>query len=283
MAEKITLFLTLTLVGLLSIAGTATATELPIPPRMQETPVWCWVAVGQMTFEFFGVPNVNPAGDYQCGVIGLLAAGTIREDCAYRCENCVVPAGSKDGVIRMIEDYPARVAYVGDEDVPRLTVRYRARPLDEDTLMEAIDRETPVIAGISPSGRPGPWATSQHVALIVGYDSDDEGDVQLLVNDPFPFAGANPYIQAGGDANGDGSYWISYRAFRARLDWAESFVVAQSGTIRATPKGDFCCFVSPFGADSCPLNLSGRLPLGAQCTCTYPPSARFFGRVCSPF
>lgn len=46
---------------------------LPVPPRYQETPVWCWVAVGEMVFRYYGIPNMNGPGNYQCGVIGALA------------------------------------------------------------------------------------------------------------------------------------------------------------------------------------------------------------------
>jgi len=256
------------------------AEELYITPRQQETYVWCWVAVGQMVFEHYEVPNVNPGGDYQCGIIGLLAAGTMRHDCAFRCQNCTVPAGSAAGVKNMIEEYPKRVAAVGDEDVPRLQVSYFSRALSFEGIRDEIDDGHPIIAGISPSGRPSRWTSSQHVALIVGYEEGDD-DERVLVNDPYPFAANNPYVAAGGENNGDGSYWISFRTFRDRLDWAESFVVKDVGTWRATPKGNYCCFVGPYGADACPLNLSGSLPLGSPCTCTYP-AARFAGRVCNP-
>jgi len=267
-------------VVLLFVCGQVSAEDLNITPRVQETYVWCWVAVGEMVFEHFDVPNVNPGGDYQCGIIGLLAVGTMRQDCAFRCQNCTVPAGSAAGVRNMIEDYPRRVAAVGDEDVPHLAVTYRHSALPFDSVKNEIDDEHPVIAGISPSGRPSMWASSQHVALIVGYD-DDSDEPRLLVNDPYPFSTANPYLAAGAESNGDGSYWISYSSFRDHLHWAESFAVRKIGMIAAVPKGGYCCFLGPYGADSCPLNLSGRLPLGSVCTCTYP-AARFTGRVCNP-
>lgn len=260
--------------------GRGYAEDLNITPRVQETYVWCWVAVGEMVFEHFDVPNVNPGGDYQCGIIGLLAAGTMRQDCAFRCQNCTVPAGSAAGVRNMIEEYPRRVAAVGDEDVPRLAATYHSGALPFNSVRREIDDGHPVIAGISPSGRPSPFAGSQHVALIVGYN-DESDQTRLLVNDPYPFAASNPYVSVGAEPNGDGSYWIDYAAFRDRLHWAESFAVRQTGMIAAVRKGDYCCFLGPYGADSCPLNLSGHLPLGSLCTCTYP-GARFTGRVCNP-
>lgn len=258
------------------------ASDLGITPRIQETYVWCWVAVGQMVFEHFDIPNVNPAGDYQCGIVGLLAVGTIREDCAYRCQNCTVPAGSATSIVRMIEDYPKRVAFVGNNEVPRLRATYLTRALSIRDLKEELDNERPIIAGISPSGRPARWVNSEHVALIVG--TDDTADRELLlVNDPYPFGSGwpNPYERAGAVNNGNGSYWISYSAFLQRLQWHESILVRQIGVIPATPKGDGCCFVGPYGRDFCPLNLTGPLPLGTICTCNYP-AARFVGKVCNP-
>jgi Peptidase_C39 like family len=268
------LILALTAFSLPALAG-----DLSITPRTQETYVWCWVAVGQMVFEYYDVPNVNPGGDYQCGIIGLLAAGTMRNDCAFRCQNCTVPAGSSSGVIQMIEEYPRRVAAVGDEDVAKLRARH-VGTLSPSGVRDEIEAEHPIIAGISPSGRPPSWAGSQHVALIVGYDDDDESDFKLLINDPYPFAGDNPYERAGAAANGDGSYTISYAAFRDRLNWRESYVVVKTGTYQAVRKGDACCFIGPYGRDACPL-VTGRLPIGSTCTCVYP-AARFIGRVCEP-
>jgi len=180
----------------------------------------------------------------------------------------------------MIEDYPRRVAVVSDDEVPRLSVSYGRTALTFARVQREIDNRHPIIAGISPSGKPPAWASSQHVALIVGYD-DDGDEPRLLVNDPYPFTTPNPYAAADAESNGDGSYWISYDRFRDSLNWRESFVVSQVGTYRPTPKGDYCCFIGPYGPDACPLNLSGRLPLGSPCICTYP-AARFAGRVCNP-
>lgn len=267
-----------TLVFVAFISMNSHANTLGIRPVRQGTAVWCWVAVGQMVFEHFGVPNVNPAGDYQCGIVGLLAAGTIRHDCAYRCQNCSVPAGHHSTVQRMISDYPERVAFVTGEQVSRLRSGYSPSALSAERLIAELDDDRPLIAGISPSGAPS-GATSQHVALIVGYVEEDE--LMLLVNDPYPFGSQNPYRWAGGQSNGDGSYWISYESFRRRLGWRESITVRRTGVIDPPRMGDHCCFVGPFGLDACPMNLSGRLPLGSPCTCTYP-AARFVGRVCNP-
>jgi hypothetical protein len=274
--------LTILLVVALLFAGlSVNGGELDITPRLQETYVWCWIAVGQMLFEYYGIRNVNPAGDYQCGIVGLLAVGTGRQDCAYRCQNCTVPAGSANSVVRMIEDYPSRVAAVGGEAVPRLVATYLRSSLSRTSVEREIDAGHPFIAGISPSGRPGPWAASQHVALVVGYSENERGTFLILVNDPYPFMQENPYLAAGAIRNGGGAYWIPLDAFANLLNWRETILARQSGTIQPTPKGTRCCFTGPYGGDSCPLNLSGPLPLGAPCTCTYS-NVWFAGRVCSP-
>ncbi|HKS23972.1 MAG TPA: C39 family peptidase [Thermoanaerobaculia bacterium] len=255
--------------------------ELDVTPRLQETYVWCWIAVGQMLFEYYDVPNVNPAGDYQCGIVGLLAVGTWRQDCAYRCQNCTVPAGSANGVVRMVEDYPARVAAVGGEAVPRLAATYLHNSLSRTAVEREIDAGRPFIAGISPGGRPAPWASSQHVALVVGYRNDDQGTFLLLVNDPYPFTAQNPYLAAGAFRSGGGAYWVPIDAFVNGLNWRETILVRRNGTIEPVRRGTRCCFVGPYGGDSCPLNLSGPLPLGSPCTCSYS-NVWFSGRVCNP-
>lgn len=66
---------------------------LPVPAVPQQASEWCWAAVSQMVFQYFGVPSVSPLGDYQCGVVGLVALGTPAEICGYICRTCNVPAG----------------------------------------------------------------------------------------------------------------------------------------------------------------------------------------------
>ena len=195
--------------------------ELSISPVMQRTPVWCWVAVGEMVFEHFGVPNVNPVGEYQCGVIGAMAGPY--HPCWSDCTRCVVPAGSPQNITNMLLQYPRIAGQLTRDSIRGVRSHHRARSLTVEEIKEELDNDRPIIAGISPSGVTGPFA--QHVALIIGYEEDDDS-ITLTVNDPYPYQyvgnRADPYVRAGGDG-GDGQYRISYDDFRRRLVWSESF------------------------------------------------------------
>jgi hypothetical protein len=199
---------------------------LPITPVVQQTQVWCWVAVGEMIFRYLGIPNVNPAGVYQCGIIGALAADQygMSHPCTFDCTQCVVPAGTEAWVRAMLERYPVVVQSIGLR-APSLASQHEPTALSADMLAAEIDGGYPVVAGISPFGSTG--GVSAHVALIVGYERDAGGGLVLKVNDPYPFdmMGANPYVAAGGreDGFGAGSYWIGYDDFVTHLQWAESF------------------------------------------------------------
>src|ERR1700759_4403447 len=74
--------------------------DLSIDPVMQNTPVWCWLAVGEMVFKYFDVPNVNPAGIYQCGIIGTIAGPY--SPCWSDCTRCVVGAGQASNITNML-------------------------------------------------------------------------------------------------------------------------------------------------------------------------------------
>lgn len=192
---------------------------------MQQTPVWCWLAVGEMVFEHYGVPNINPAGIYQCGVIGGIAGPA--SPCWRDCRLCIVPAGSMAAIQNMLRTYPLVARQLsGDTSITPIASEAKSRQLFENEIKEEIDNDRPIIAGINPTGFAFP-GVSQHVALIVGYEEND-GDLVLTINDPFPFdlgsfSGLrNPYIAAGGQSFGDGSYEIEYGDFRRNLRWNTS-------------------------------------------------------------
>jgi hypothetical protein len=207
-----------------AVAGQAGV--LPVTPVVQQTAVWCWVAVGEMIFRYLNIPNVNPAGIYRCGIIGALAADQygLSHPCTFDCTQCVVPAGSEAWIRKMLERYPVVVRALG-RSAPFLASEHDPGPLSPAMLAEEIDGGYPVVAGISPFG--GNAGGSAHVALIVGYQRDAGNRLVLKVNDPYPFdmTGANPYTAAGGreDGFGAGSYWIGYETFVTRLRWAASF------------------------------------------------------------
>ena len=196
--------------------------ELSISPVVQRTPVWCWVAVGEMVFEHFGIPNVNPVGEYQCGIIGSLAGPY--HPCWGDCTRCVVPAGNPQNITNMLSMYPRIAGQLTRQSIRGISSRRTLRALTMEQIKGELDNDRPIIAGVSPAGVTGPFA--QHVALIIGYEEDEDDRVTLIVNDPYPYqyAGnrADPYLLAGGQG-GNGQYRISYDSFRRRLAWSESF------------------------------------------------------------
>jgi hypothetical protein len=203
----------------------ARSESLGISPRLQETPVWCWVTVLQMVFEHYDEPNVNPVGNYQCGIIGVLAGPY--DICFRDCSRCIRGARSISEIKWAISAYPTRVKQLFPQaEVKYLDGRTRYSPLSSETIKEEIDAGRPVITGISFSG--SPRISSEHVALIVGYDEDEDGNLILEVNDPFPYDAPalgileNPYVKAGGEDNYDGSFNIKYNDFRTNFYWRET-------------------------------------------------------------
>lgn len=203
--------------GLLDASGLPAQSRvvLTIPPVYQQTPVWCWAAVGEMVFEHYGVGNINPAGNFQCGIIALL-----HPVCSANCFNCIVPAGSLATMRNMLTQYPEVAANITGVQA-RITTSVRRGPLSIQELKTEIDADRPIVAGISPSGYQPKAGVSEHVALVVGYHGD-----RLIVNDPFPFVSqyfaSDPYLRAGGQRVGRGQYSISYDAFVERLQWREA-------------------------------------------------------------
>jgi hypothetical protein len=217
---SVTLIICLIMGAALPPAARAFDAELSISPVVQRTPVWCWVAVGEMVFEHFSIPNVNPVGEYQCGIIGALAGP--RHPCWGNCTQCIVPAGNPQNITNMLSQYPRIAGQLTGESIRGIRSRRVTRALTVQQIKEELDNDRPIIAGISPAGVTGPFA--QHVALIIGYE-EDRNSVTLIVNDPYPYQyvgnRADPYLLAGG--GGNGQYRISYDNFRRRLAWSESF------------------------------------------------------------
>lgn len=263
------------------------ASDLAIDPVQQSTPVWCWAAVGEMVFEHYGVANINPARDFQCGIIALL-----HPVCDQNCYNCQVPAGSLSTMNNMLKQYPSFASRVTRTST-RLRTLARTTSISLSQVRREIDNGRPVVAGISPSGY-SVGGVSQHVALIVGYDESD-----LIVNDPFPFghADGDPYIAAGATATEPGQYVIAYRSFVDRLRWRETiYGIRCSGS--DCVGGEVDDSIPEPAPSPRPTTRYGRscatpvtrcgpfydqpaLPLGSSCWCqtTYGPSS---GQVVTP-
>lgn len=248
------------------------AHDLGIAPDMQQTFVWCWLAVGEMIFRHYGVPETPNGETYQCGIVQSISIATNMSRCAGDCSLCVVPAAGARDFVGMLADYPRRAAVLTGEPAPRVfaTVAGVLRPSE---VRDEIDAGNPVVAGINPDRRPAvTFQAPAHVALIVGY-TETKGALLLRVNDPFPYpAPANPYPLAGGKMLQPGSYEIAYDAFERLLAWRESYLVRAAGRHAprgsgSTPRAQTAICTTPAGA----CRLPASQPEGSPCSC---PDAR---------
>ncbi|WP_072038966.1 C39 family peptidase [Flavihumibacter solisilvae] len=192
---------------------------LDIDPVYQQTQQWCWVSCGEMVFKYYDICSINPVGDYQCGIIALL-----HPQCDYNCYSCVVSAGTTQRIINMFKQYPAYARSICGSYRSSITCTEYYGALSTASIMASIDDDMPILAGVNPSGRASSYE-SEHACLIIGYMIDDDDEVTLIVNDPYPYdrmGVRNPYYEAGGDELQLGQYEIEYYAFRRQLAWNRS-------------------------------------------------------------
>lgn len=193
------------------------AEDLGIPPVAQETPMWCWAASGQMVLQYYGFPNLNPQGNYQCGVVG--SQGGI---CFGNCGACLQGGGTMQRIVGVFRSYQALAAtYFGFVDTdfnPHAT-----GPLNAIQIAKFINDGDPIIAGITPDGVPYPdgWGMSRHAVVIVGYEDGDA--FEIIINDPYPYSPGNiPYLSAGATELQPGQYLISLSTFRSVFHYSDS-------------------------------------------------------------
>lgn len=194
--------------------------RLKLRPVAQQTAVWCWAAVSEMVLKHYRFPSLNPAGNYQCGIVGSLGGV-----CGVNCGACVTPIGSTYQMSHVIARYQDLSDYFQRHHQGR---HFHVSPtgrLSPSEIVDEIDEGDPVVAGISPSGMGAyyPPSMSEHVALVVGYRKSGRG-FQVLVNDPMPYAymGYDPYRAVGAKRTRQGQYWIDYGAFVHRLAYKDS-------------------------------------------------------------
>ncbi len=196
---------------------------LQAQPTLQQTPVWCWAASAEMVFKYYGLPNINPVGNYQCGLIAAWFAGT---PCAVDCSLCVVAIGAMSSMQQVINGYGPYVQSIGYHSRV-LSSALVFRPLSKLELATEISSGRPVIVGINPGGGFALPNASQHVAVVVGYDYT-AGKQSVILNDPFPFQFTpynqypNPYVTAGGSQVGIGRYSLPYDLLISKLVWANT-------------------------------------------------------------
>ena len=202
------------------VTGSGSKT-LSIPPVVQQTIVWCWAATAEMIFRYYGLPSLNPARGYQCGIV---AAAFNSTPCFLDCTlpMCQIGAGPVSNMKLVIDQYGF---FAGTRN---LTSELTFSPLSMDRVVAEIDAGRPILAGISPEGLALP-NISQHAVLIVGYEINGSAPPRVVVNDPFPYwlpqfwVQPNPYLLYGGAQHGSLGQWIiPHSTFTSSLRWANT-------------------------------------------------------------
>lgn len=217
-------FLAAILLGLLLAARQAPAADsadLGIAPVVQQTPQWCWAAAAEMVLTYYGYPNLNPTGDYQCGIVA--AQGGV---CADNCGFCLSGGGSTQRIAAVIRQYSELAHALTGAHVAGFDPR-TAGILSEAQIARAIDRRAPLLAGITPQGYAPPpgQGLSQHDVVIEGYERRG-GVFSVIVNDPYPFPPGvpPPYLFVGGELRQPGQYVVPYRAFLRDLRYGNTIL-----------------------------------------------------------
>jgi hypothetical protein len=192
---------------------------LSIVPMAQQTPVWCWAASAEMVLRYYGLPLLNPSGNYQCGIVAAYYGPN--SSCYSNCFTCISPIGAMSNLQLLINNY----GVVANQFFPSrvLSSRLVFSALTFSQLAAEINSNRPVVAGISPQNYSYP-NFSQHFVVIIGFDTAG-GVSSLIVNDPFPYAAAmtpDPYIQAGARQLQAGRYSIPYTTFLNQMNWGNT-------------------------------------------------------------
>jgi hypothetical protein len=199
----------------------ASSQTLSITPIAQQTELWCWAASAEMIFRHYGLPNLNPSGNYQCGIVAVYFGPA--SPCWFNCFQCVTGGGLMSQIKVLIDGYGTAARQLGLQSRV-LSSSLLFAPLSFNETAEQIDAGQPILAGISPQGYAYP-NVSEHAVVIVGYQSNTAGQ-RLIINDPFPYAAfptsPNPYFAAGGTALQPGRYSIPYATFVSTMNWANS-------------------------------------------------------------
>ena len=239
LVARVALLIATCLLGLLSIVGSGGGGDDPPPPppesaalqipaTLQQTSVWCWAASAEMVFSYYGLPNINPVGNYQCGLIAAWFSGTA---CAVDCSLCQVPVGPMSSMQQVIDGYGLFVRSIGRSSrVLSSSLIFRA--LSKQEIASEIASGRPVVVGIAPGGGFALPNASQHIAVVIGYDFTS-GKQNVVINDPFPFQFPpynqypNPYARVGGAQLGIGRYTVPYDALVLQLGWANTIYAIQ--------------------------------------------------------
>ncbi len=184
--------------------------RLAISPVEQQTQVWCWLATGEMIFKHYGIPNLNPNGNFQCGIIGSIFNNS---PCNSNCFNnvCIRGSGSNYNTVRMFKDY----SWIAARKVFSCQEGYE---LDYSTIKSNIDRQKPILCGISPT-RKQYYSGAEHVVVLTGYEVINQVPY-IIINDPYPYPSYdNPYLKFNAVMLQKNQYRISLQSFTNDLFW----------------------------------------------------------------
>jgi len=177
-----------------------------------------------MVFRYYNLPNVNPVGNYQCGIVAAWFGG----QCLFNCALCQFPVGPMSNMYQVVTGYGGFLRLNGVSS-RSLNATLLFRGLSAQEVKTEIDAARPVIVGIAPGGGFALPNASQHIAVLVGYDYT-RGTDEVVINDPYPFdivPSPNPYVAAGGVRIGAAQFRVRISALLGLLGWANTIYQIQ--------------------------------------------------------
>jgi hypothetical protein len=183
---------------------------LDIPAIAESKPGWSWAATGQMIMDFYNVPPLYGADNWQCSMADFLTG----------VQACEAPKMSaEEATLKLIQGYsPFAYKFFGEDPV---VMRYQQhKVLSPIDAIHEIRFERPFVAVVQPPKVGADDTGGKDVVLVVGYEGSPS-NLRLIVNDPRPYqVGANPYTDVGAqqlDVNGQ--YSVGYNDFVQQMKW----------------------------------------------------------------
>lgn len=183
---------------------------LDIPAISESKPGWSWAAVGQMIMDFYNVPPLYGADNWQCSLADFLTG----------VQACEAPKlSAEEATLKLVQGYsPFAYKFFGEDPV---VMRYQQhKVLSPIDAIHEIRFERPFVAIVQPPKTGADDKGGKDVVLVIGYEGTPT-DLRLIVNDPRPYqVGSNPYTDVGAqqlDVNGE--YSIGYNDFVQQMKW----------------------------------------------------------------
>ena len=184
--------------------------DLDIPAIQESKPGWGWAAVGQMIMDFYNVPPLYGADNWQCSLADFLTG----------VQACEAPKLSPEqATLKLVQGYaPFAYKFFGEDPV---VMRYQQhKVLSPIDAIHEIRFERPFVAVVQPPKSGADDKGGKDVVLVIGYEGTPD-NLRLIVNDPRAYPmGANPYTDVGAqqlDVNGE--YSIGYNDFVQQMKW----------------------------------------------------------------